>query len=429
MKVQPEHVFPADVQGWLTPQEGALLRMAAAGKRVLEVGSYCGRSTICLAQTATDVDCVDTFKGDGTPAVRDTYADFAENVRRYGVLKKIVAHRGKSRDILAQLPQKYNLAFIDGSHDYASVMADTQGCLSLLAPGGLLAFHDYKSPRDPEVTQAVNRLIAFGARLRDVEGTVAIIDPVGLDPAAFARPKVVVAMPHYGPMEPAVAKAFYLNSSRACQVAHADCTASLLANSFNNLWLTALNMREQGFQYFAMLHADILPGNGWVDTLHAELSRLNADIVSAVVPIKDGRGVTSTAIDDPADPWEPLKRLTMREVMQLPETFTAEDAGFPGHRLLLNTGCWIADMTRDWAEHVKFTIRDRILREGGTVKAQTIPEDWSFSRQVQDQGGKVFATRKVELAHIGKAYYGNTQPWGAWHTDQAYAHKTEAAPA
>src|SRR5690606_30630361 len=47
-----EFRFPSDVQGWLSYREGKTLYDLARGKRVLEIGSYCGRSTICLAQSA-----------------------------------------------------------------------------------------------------------------------------------------------------------------------------------------------------------------------------------------------------------------------------------------------------------------------------------------------------------------------------------------
>jgi hypothetical protein len=65
--------FPFDVEGWLTPAEGKELARIAAGKRVLEVGSYCGLSTICMARTAKDLSVsVDPHDGRGTAVPRDT---------------------------------------------------------------------------------------------------------------------------------------------------------------------------------------------------------------------------------------------------------------------------------------------------------------------------------------------------------------------
>lgn len=418
--------FPADVEGWLTPAEGQFLAQIATDKRVLEIGSYCGRSTICLAQTAQEVHAVDPFDGRATPNRKDTFGAFSENLERYGVADRVTAHRGTSIAVLPKLqPESFDLVWIDGAHAYESVLLDIWLALKVLKPGGLLAFHDYRSPRDPGVTAAVNKLLAVGGKLLSSADTVALVDPKGVYPDDI-KPKpawVVLGMPHYGPVHMAAAKAFWHCASAGCHVQHVTCEASLLANGFNSLLGAALSLRESGYKFFVMLHGDIVPEPFWVDMLLAELMRLNADLVSAVVPIKDGRGLTSTGIDDAKDPWTPLKRLTLKEVHRLPETFNAEDAGFPHHRLLVNTGCWIMRLDTHYADRVRFTIRDQLLKDGQAYKPQVIPEDWDFSRQVQAAGGKVYATRKVRLAHLGGAHYRNDQPWGAWDHDEAYAHK------
>ena len=90
-----------------------------------------------------------------------------------------------------------------------------------------------------------------------------------------------------------------------------------------------------------------------------------ADVVSTVLPIKDRRGVTSTAIDDPEDEWTPLRRLTMREVHRLPETFSAQaDCGYPNNALLVNTGCFVLDLRKPSVERVPRLrgIRDRVRK-------------------------------------------------------------------
>src|SRR5215471_18433913 len=116
---------------------------------------------------------------------------------------------------------------------------------------------------------------------------------------------------------------------------------SLLALSFNALWCRALNLAKAGgLDYFAMLHTDVGPNNGWLDALVAELDATGLDVLSVVVPIKDPRGVTSTALArDDGDPFGVFTRLTMQEVFRLPETFTSADVG--GRPLLVNTGCWV----------------------------------------------------------------------------------------
>jgi hypothetical protein len=56
--------FPTDVRGWLTPKEGETLAQLAEGKLVLEIGSYHGLSTICMAQTAKMVHAIDWCRGE-----------------------------------------------------------------------------------------------------------------------------------------------------------------------------------------------------------------------------------------------------------------------------------------------------------------------------------------------------------------------------
>jgi predicted O-methyltransferase YrrM len=189
---------------------------------------------------------------------------------------------------------------------------------------------------------------------------------------------------------------------------------SLLAQNFNSLWCWALNEAHSGrrVDYFAMLHADVEPEDGWLDTLVEELEKNQLDVLGAVVPIKDPKGLTSLALDrDDGDTFRPLCRLMMREVFELPETFTSKDTGHP---LLLNTGCWVCRFDMKWARKVHFTINDRIVFNKGLnlYQAQVEPEDWYFSRLCHELGLRIGATRKLRLNHVGKQRFGNFEPWG-----------------
>lgn len=169
--------FPADVPGWLTEAEGLELARLAAGKVVLEVGSYCGRSTICLARTARSVGAVDPFDGRGTGTPGDTEAAFRAALERHGATGRVNVLKGLSADVLPTLPAVFDLVFIDAAHDRESVASDIALALGCLAPGGLLAFHDYGSPRDPGVTEAVNELVAGGAELLARTESLAVVQP------------------------------------------------------------------------------------------------------------------------------------------------------------------------------------------------------------------------------------------------------------
>jgi hypothetical protein len=186
----PEDVgfrFPSDVDGWLSYDEGLALSKLANGKDVLEIGSYCGRSTICMAQTANRVVAVDPFDGRGTPRMNhSTLESFKNNIERYGVAGKVDTLVGTADEALTEFDHyvPFDLVFIDGAHDADSVRNDISHARRLLKPDGLLAFHDYRvhpgqydGRWDPGVTTAVDELVKSGGELLSVNSTVAVVRP------------------------------------------------------------------------------------------------------------------------------------------------------------------------------------------------------------------------------------------------------------
>lgn len=169
--------FPHDIDGWLLPTEAAALAEVCRGKRVLEIGSYCGLSTVCIGRAAATVTSVDYFDGRGTPKPRDTRAEFDANIARHGLMHKVrVLHPDDLEQ--GELPRpEYDVAFIDGAHDYESVRADAIKCLNLLAPGGLLVFHDFRAPMHPGIEQVIDGLLLDGAELLSVHNTLAVVRP------------------------------------------------------------------------------------------------------------------------------------------------------------------------------------------------------------------------------------------------------------
>lgn len=256
------------------------------------------------------------------------------------------------------------------------------------------------------------------------------------------RTSIILATPHYGNVSPGSCRAVYQYAARDCDVHIADTTSSLLAHGFNMAWVSLLNALDEGLpvDFFAMLHSDVEPAvpesraePPWLSVLMGELERTGSDVMSVTIPIKDGRGLVSTGVGNPENPWEPLFRLTMRQVAALPETFGNADMGHPDKALLVNTGCWAAKVG-DWMrEFPGFTIRDRIVRrkvrtpqgEKTAWVAEVEPEDWMASRWFHQRGLKVMATRKVKLAHVGTARFVNDEAWGDYDFDR----DTDAAAA
>lgn len=238
--------------------------------------------------------------------------------------------------------------------------------------------------------------------------------------AAARRPRAFLGMPYYGEMSGGAARAFYWSTAGGLQVKHAQAEGSLLAQNMNRLWVAALNESLDGREpdYFAMIHSDIFVEDHWLDVLVDELESNELDVLGVVIPIKDTRGVTSTALARPdGDKWRPHARLTMAEAYRLPETFTSEDVGYP---LLLNTGLWVCKFAESWARQVRFTVNDRIgvNVHTGRYEERTEPEDWYFSRLLHEMGKRVGCTRKVKVGHQGRLIFPNYEAWGEWSHDE-----------
>lgn len=135
--------FPTDVKGWLTEGEGRALWELARERDVLEIGSYQGRSTICMAQSAKLVVSVDWHKGDATSGHADTYPAFRSNLERYGVWDRVIALVQRHESFWpAYKLTPFDLVFIDGSHDQFSVQRDVENARKVVRPGGVIALHD-----------------------------------------------------------------------------------------------------------------------------------------------------------------------------------------------------------------------------------------------------------------------------------------------
>ena len=242
------------------------------------------------------------------------------------------------------------------------------------------------------------------------------------------RLKIFLGMPHSGNPVMAASKALWTAKSERADVFPFSHQTSALCRNFNILWSQALNLYEQGkITHFAMLHDDCVPqmldgepGNV-LDVMLAELERTGADLIASCPAIKDDRGLTSTAIEDPlAGPWDVAKRLTLAELHALPETFDAADCGYPGRAILANTGFWLCDLRKPIFHESGpvyrffFTMRDQIVRHPQSKEWVTRfqSEDWLFSSLLQEAGARVVCTRKVKIGHVGPDVWSNDAPWG-----------------
>lgn len=138
------------IEGWLLPIEGAWLFHAARSlpKRanIVEIGSFKGRSTCCLALgcrgTARRVFAVDTFDGGPDLPKAELLPDFSHNLERIGVSGAVETVVGLSMQVSSRWDRPVNLLFVDGSHSYEDAMADFRGFFPHVVSGGFIAFHD-----------------------------------------------------------------------------------------------------------------------------------------------------------------------------------------------------------------------------------------------------------------------------------------------
>ena len=142
--------------GFLTEREGRFLALAAAATpasgKVLEIGSFKGKSTVGLGAVARRlgfdrVVAVDPFTAPASTdpkigSATSTYEDFVSSLKAAGVEGHVEAHRGYSRELAASWKEPIRLLWVDGDHTYAGAKADVVMFRPYLAEGAVVALHD-----------------------------------------------------------------------------------------------------------------------------------------------------------------------------------------------------------------------------------------------------------------------------------------------
>ncbi len=160
-------------RGFMPEAEGlalheAALRGARAGP-LLEVGSYCGKSTVYLGAAAralnTLVFSIDHHRGseehqpgeeffderlyDAGAGAVDTLMEFRATIARAGLEDVVIGIVGDSPTVAALWGTALGLVFVDGGHTQEAADSDYEGWAPHVARGGLLAIHDvFPNPAD-----------------------------------------------------------------------------------------------------------------------------------------------------------------------------------------------------------------------------------------------------------------------------------------
>jgi len=161
------------VIGFMPADEGKALFDAAvrflAGGVAVEIGTYCGRSTVLLGAAAAQSDSVlytvdhhhgseehqpgwefhDTTMVDPVSGRFDTLPTFRRTLDAAGLDDAIVAVVGKSTVVARGWRTPLELLFIDGGHSEEVAQADFDGWAKWVSVGGALIIHDvFPDPRD-----------------------------------------------------------------------------------------------------------------------------------------------------------------------------------------------------------------------------------------------------------------------------------------
>jgi MMP 1-O-methyltransferase len=161
-------------KGFMPVEEGlalyaAAVRAGALGLPLLEIGTYCGRSTLLLAaaarETGTVAVTVDHHRGseeqqegweyhdpalvDPESGLMDTLPVFRRTLHLAGLEDHVIAVVGRSPRVARVWGGGVGLVFIDGGHTDEHANADYEGWAPRIAEGGLLVIHDvFPDPAD-----------------------------------------------------------------------------------------------------------------------------------------------------------------------------------------------------------------------------------------------------------------------------------------
>lgn len=155
------------------PEEGRKLRTLAEGvvapNVIVELGSYTGKSTGCLAVGSASGASIPVYAIDlWTEGARDevgfrqiregeerhksrggefdeeTWQDFLKRMKKWDTDELVVPIKSATQDEAPKFDQPIGLLFIDAEHKYEAVKRDFADWSPKVIEGGTICMHDYK---------------------------------------------------------------------------------------------------------------------------------------------------------------------------------------------------------------------------------------------------------------------------------------------
>ena len=159
-------IDPESIKGFMDPLEGErlyeLARASASLGPCLEIGSYCGKSTVYLGagcqQSGQQLFAIDHHRGseehqpgedyhdvalfDGQAGKLDSFPEFRRTIDRAGLNDTVIPIVAGTVLAGRYWRTPLGMVFIDGGHSDAAALADYRTWAPHVLPGGILAIHD-----------------------------------------------------------------------------------------------------------------------------------------------------------------------------------------------------------------------------------------------------------------------------------------------
>ena len=162
-----------DVKGFLSDKEAKKLQELFLNVHhlgaVLEIGTYCGKSTLNFAYVAKKINglvyTVDHHTGSEEHQLGEEYHDedlyderiekfntlpeFLKNIRSSNLFKYVIPMINNSKEVSKAFSESIGLLFIDGGHSHEAALDDYNSWKNKISSGGLLVIHDvFPNPED-----------------------------------------------------------------------------------------------------------------------------------------------------------------------------------------------------------------------------------------------------------------------------------------
>jgi len=164
--MKPDLDLIRTVKGFLSEDEGLLLYRVALEAAYLgpclEIGSYCGKSTVCIGTACREsgqvLFAIDHHRGseeqqpgeeyfdpalfDPLSGRIDTFRLFCDTLSRAGLQDTVAPIVCRSELAARAWATPLSFLFIDGGHAYDTVLTDYRSWTPHVLPSGFLVFHD-----------------------------------------------------------------------------------------------------------------------------------------------------------------------------------------------------------------------------------------------------------------------------------------------